>query len=157
MKVCKVVADDLKGSGLNPVAADVISGKNTEATKSQYARMALYQRTQATTCALLDKIDQILIKGPESENKDNLNFRDLYIAEITDAFGDELDNVRKTTQGEFGQREMSLLLSCLEDGMQSFDKEQKKIFLSEHSKKSGGKKEEPSQKETLEIKKKKKR
>ncbi|GAB5359850.1 hypothetical protein AAMO2058_000577500 [Amorphochlora amoebiformis] len=56
-------------------------------------------------------------------------FRELYMSEITEGFGDDLDAIRKAVKGGFGNREMELLVDCLTHGLDLYDEESKAVYV----------------------------
>eukprot|EP00466_Bigelowiella_natans_P000747 jgi/Bigna1/88193/estExt_fgenesh1_pg.C_290041 len=125
---------------------DVLLGKGS--AKDPYVQLSLYSKFYAARISKISakeprlctihthracdntpkRIASCKVSPLKTQRNKEPQIRDAYVSEFTDAFADELDGVRKSLKGEFAGKEMALLLDCIEDGMNFYDKNEKKVF-----------------------------
>ena len=64
----------------------------------------------------------------EGQDKVENSFKGFYMEELTDKYGDDLDEFRKT-EADFDETKVSILMNCLENGINVFDRLEKKLIL----------------------------
>jgi len=98
--------------------------KKRKAKKLENKELVVQNTTEKTVD---HKMEEQGNEKNESQTK-QINFRDLYIEEMTNCFGEDLDKIREQ-EANFDSKSVKLLVDCLESGMSTYSTLQKNIFV----------------------------